>query len=157
MTQRQNKIIEEYLFDVFSKLDGGRFINESNEVIDAWWNDVFLLEAITQMGQHTYSIADFCKPKVFFGSDEDEDDDDQEVGEQDDQDGCGGQRTEAVVNYLNEFYQHEDYYDYFIGNGMYEQEPGESVLQIQYLYVYTVENNDYFMNCIMYGCGNILK
>jgi hypothetical protein len=95
------------------------------------------------MGQHNYNIADFCKPNVFLGTRYD-----QEVGEQ---------SINDVVSYLNKFYQHEDYYDYFIGNGMYEQEPDESTLQIQYLYVYTIEKSQYFMNKFIYGNDVILK
>ena len=150
MTQQQQQIIEDYLFDVFVKLDGVRKF-ESNEDIESWWNHVFLLEAITSMGQHNYNIADFCKPNVFFGTRYD-----QEDGEQNDQED-GEQRIKYVVSYLNNFYQHEDYYDYFIGNGMFEQEPGQSILQIQYLYVYTVENSQYFMNKFIYGNDIILK
>ena len=142
MTQQQQQIIEDYLFDVFVKLDGDRRF-ESNEDIESWWNHVFLLEAITSMGQHNYNIADFCKPNVFLGTRYD-----QEVGEQ---------SIKDVVSYLNKFYQHEDYYDYFIGNGMYEQEPDESTLQIQYLYVYTIEKSQYFMNKFIYGNDVILK
>jgi hypothetical protein len=142
MTQQQQQIIEDYLFDVFVKLDGDRRF-ESNEDIESWWNHVFLLEAITSMGQHNYNIADFCKPNVFLGTRYD-----QEVGEQ---------SINDVVSYLNKFYQHEDYYDYFIGNGMYEQEPDESTLQIQYLYVYTIEKSQYFMNKFIYGNDVILK
>jgi hypothetical protein len=166
MTQQQQQIIEDYLFDVFVKLDGVRKF-ESNEDIESWWNHVFLLEAITSMGQHNYNIADFCKPNVFFGTRYDQEDgeqndqedgeqNDQEDGEQNDQED-GEQRIKYVVSYLNNFYQHEDYYDYFIGNGMFEQEPGQSILQIQYLYVYTVENSQYFMNKFIYGNDIILK
>ncbi len=157
MTQRQHKIIEEYLFDVFLKMDGDRFLNESYEVVESWWNDIFLLEAITDMGQQNYTFADFCKPNVFFGNADQEEGPDEGPDEGPEEEQKRGPDTDIVVNYLKNFYEHEDYYDYFVGNGMYEQDPYNSTLQIQYLYVYTVENREYLMNNIMYGSCNTLK
>ena len=157
MTQRHQQIIEEYLFDVFVKLEG------NGEKSKSWWNQVFLLEAITNMGQHDYTIAAFCEPCDFFQLDdaEEEDDDDHD---DDDDDPANDEftitrRHKAVDNYLANYYQQEDYYNYFIGVEATRQarEGSERLLQQQYLYVYTIENSDYFMNKFIYGDDVMLK
>ena len=176
MTQRQQQIVEEYLFDVFVKLEG------NGEKSKNWWNQVFILEAITSMGQRDYTIATFCEPDKFFQLDaedhedataeleethEDEDEDDEdgdEDGDEDDDDSFSKftitRRHEAVDNYLENYYQHEDYYYYFMIATTGERGKAseqEQVLQQQYLYVYTLENSEYFMNKFIYGDDVMLK
>lgn len=170
MTQRQQQIIEEYLFDVFVKLEGNGEKNEN------WWNQVFILEAITSMGQHDYTIAAFCDPCDFFQLDdaEEEDEDDEDAGaaeleeetndDEEDNDSFSKftitRRHEAVDNYLENYYQHEDYYYYFMIAATGERGKAseqEQVLQQQYLYVYTLENSEYFMNKFIYGDDVMLK
>jgi hypothetical protein len=60
-----------------------------------------------------------------------------------------------LVNY----YQREDYHNYFIGLAATGQgkKKSERLLQQQYLYVYTIENSDYFMNKFIYGDDVMLK
>ena len=170
MTQRQQQIVEEYLFDVFVKLEG------NGEKSKSWWNQVFILEAITSMGQHDYTIAAFCEPCAFFQLDDAEDNDDdedaagaaepEETEEEtnDDDDSFSKftitRRHEAVDNYLENYYQHEDYYYYFMIAATGERGKAseqEQVLQQQYLYVYTLENSEYFMNKFIYGDEVMLK
>ena len=158
MTQRQQQIIEEYLFDVFVKLEG------NGEKSKSWWNNVFLLEAITNMGIHDYTIAAFCEPCDFFQLDEeDNQDEDTELDNMDDDptndEFTITRRHTTVDNYLVNYYQQEDYYNYFIGmaaNGQ-AKEKIERLLQQQYLYVYTIENSEYFMNKFIYGDDVMLK
>ena len=160
MTQRQQQIVEEYLFDVFVKLEGNGEKNAN------WWNNVFILEAITSMGQHDYTIATFCEPGKFFQGDDDaEDAEPEETNDDDDDDDSFSKftitrRHEAVDNYLENYYQHEDYYYYFMiaatgDRGKASEQ--EQVLQQQYLYVYTLENSEYFMNKFIYGDDIMLK
>ena len=118
MTQRQKEIIEAYLFDVFVKLEG------NGEKSENWWNNVFLLEAITTMGLRDYKIANFCGPSEFFKDDEESKDKDnneesKEKGESDtesethddtDDDAIDERKYEAVDNYLENYYQHDNYY-----------------------------------------------
>jgi hypothetical protein len=169
MTQRQQQIIEEYLFDVFVKLEG------NGEKSKSWWNQVFILEAITSMGQHDYKIASFCEPCDFFQLDDAEDNDDEDAAgaaeteeetnhDYDDDDSFSKftitRRHEAVDNYLENYYQHEDYYYYFMIAATGERGKAseqEQVLQQQYLYVYTLENSEYFMNKFIYGDDVMLK
>ena len=164
MTQRQQQIIEEYLFDVFVKLEG------NGEKSKSWWNNVFILEAITSMGQHHYTIATFCEPVKFFQLDSEVNDEDaaelEEETNDDEEDNDSFSkftittRHEAVDNYLENYYQHEDYYYYFMIAATGERGKAseqEQVLQQQYLYVYTIENSDYFMNKFIYGDDVMLK
>ena len=186
MTQRQQQIIEEYLFDVFVKLEGNGEKNEN------WWNRVFLLEAITSMRQHDYTIATFCEPSKFFQLDEGENEDEHETNDNNTEDTDPEtndtntedtdpetndtntedtdpetneiftltKRHEAVDNYLENYYQHEDYYYYFMIATTGERGKAseqEQVLQQQYLYVYTLENSEYFMNKFIYGDDVMLK
>lgn len=165
MTQRQKEIVEEYLFDIFIKLEG------NGEKSENWWNNVFLLEAITNMGLRHYKIADFCGPNDFFKHDESEDADkdkdkdksDTESERDDDEtddDYTDERKYEAVDNYLANYYQHDNYYwsllDIATTNAN-EGGNGECLLQQQYLYVYTIENSDYFMNKFIYGNVVMLK
>ena len=166
MTQQQKEIIEAYLFDVFVKLEG------NGEKSENWWNNVFLLEAITTMGLRDYKIADFCRPSDFFKDDEAEDDkgNKEEVkGESDtesetdddtDDDSTDERKYEAVDNYLENYYQHDDYYWTLLDLAATNANTGgngECLLQQQYLYVYTIENSDYFMNKFIYGDVVMLK
>ena len=165
MTQRQQQIVEEYLFDVFVKLEGNGEKNAN------WWNNVFILEAITSMGQHDYTIATFCEPCDFFQLDVEDNEDDgaaaepEETNDDDDDDDSFSKftitrRHEAVDNYLENYYQHEEYYYYFMIAATGERGKAseqEQVLQQQYLYVYTLENSEYFMNKFIYGDDIMLK
>jgi hypothetical protein len=164
MTQQQQQIIEDYLFDVFVKLEG------NGEKSANWWNNVFLLEAITTMGQHNYRINAFCEPGKFFQGDDDEDTEPEETEHDDEEDNTSDndsynkftitRRHEDVNNYLVNYYQHQEYYYYLMiwatgeRGGASEQ---ERVLQQQYLYVYTLENSEYFMNKFIYGDDIMLK
>ena len=172
MTQRQKAIIEAYLFDVFVKLEG------NGEKSENWWNNVFLLEAITTMGLRDYKIANFCRPSEFFKHDKAEAEDDNEnndatKGNSDtesetddnneddtDDDSTDETRYETVDNYLTNYYQHDDYYwpllDIAATNAN-TAGNGECLLQQQYLYVYTIENSDYFMNKFIHGDDVMLK
>lgn len=163
MTQRQQQIIEDYLFDVFVKLQGNTEKNEN------WWNNVFLLEAITNMGQHTYRIATFCHPNIFFKHEDEEEEEDNEGNEDNQTDDTDNDSTyndftiekrhEYVDNYLANYYQNENYSDYLLGMAttIAQRGGGESVLQQQYLYIYTIENSEYFMNKFIHGDDIILK
>ena len=161
MTQRQKEIIEAYLFDVFVKLEG------NGEKSENWWNNVFLLEAITTMGLRNYKIADFCGASEFFTNGEAEDNNEgaKEKGESDtesetDDDSTHEKRYEAVDNYLENYYQHDDYYWTLLDLATTNANAGgngEQLLQQQYLYVYTIENSDYFMNKFIHGDDVILK
>ena len=168
MTQRQQQIIEEYLFDVFVKLEG------NSEKTTNWWNNVFLLEAITNMGQRDYRIASFCEPCEFFkdeeadegehdeGGDHEDDkteDDDSEMTDADSTDNefIIEKRHEAVDNYLTNYYQHEDYHHYMMRMTNAMASRSERMLQQQYLYIYTIENSDYFMNKFICGDEVVLK
>lgn len=165
MTQRQKEIIEAYLFDVFVKLEG------NGEKSENWWNNVFLLEAITTMGLRDYKIADFCTPSDFFKDDEAEDnneetknkgesDTESETDDDTDDDSTDERKYEAVDNYLENYYQHDDYYWTLLDLAATNANTGgngECLLQQQYLYVYTIENSDYFMNKFIYGDVVMLK
>jgi hypothetical protein len=168
MTQRQKEIIEAYLFDVFVKLEG------NGEKSENWWNNVFLLEAITTMGVRDYKISNFCGPSEFFTNDEEAKDDNKEEtkekGESDtesetdddetDDDSTDERKYEAVDNYLENYYQHDDYYWTLLDLAATNANAGgngERLLQQQYLYVYTIENSDYFMNKFIYGDVVMLK
>jgi len=155
MTQRQQQIIEEYLFDVFDKLGG------NGEKTTNWWNNVFLLEAITNMGQRDYRIATFCEPCEFFKDEDaeadegDHEDDDSDMTDADSTD--NEKRHEAVDNYLANYYQHEDYYHYSMRMTSAMAYRSERMLQQQYLYIYTIENSEYFMNKFICGDEVVLK
>ena len=165
MTQRQKEIIEAYLFDVFVKLEG------NGEKSENWWNNVFLLEAITTMGVRDYKITDFCGPSEFFKDDEDEtenkhatkgeSDTESETDDDDtDDDSTDERKYEAVDNYLENYYQHDDYYWTLLDLATTNANAGgngEQLLQQQYLYVYTIENSEYFMNKFIHGDDVILK
>jgi hypothetical protein len=165
MTQRQKEIIEAYLFDVFDKLEG------NGEKSENWWNNVFLLEAITTMGLRDYKIADFCEPSDFFKNDKAEDnneetknkgesDTESETDDDTDDDSTDERKYEAVDNYLENYYQHDDYYWALLDLATTNANAGgngEQLLQQQYLYVYTIENSDYFMNKFIYGDVVMLK
>jgi hypothetical protein len=165
MTQRQKEIIEAYLFDVFVKLEG------NGEKSENWWNNVFLLEAITTMGVRDYKITDFCRLSEFFKDDEDETenkhatkgetDTESETDDDDtDDDSPDERKYEAVDNYLANYYQHDDYYWTLLDLAATNANAGgngEQLLQQQYLYVYTIENSDYFMNKFIHGDDVILK
>ena len=163
MTQRQQQIIEEYLFDVFVKLGG------NGEKTTNWWNNVFLLEAITNMGQRDYRIATFCEPCEFFKDEEadecehDEGEDGGNETEDDDSDMTDADSTdnekrhEAVDKYLANYYQHEDYYHYPMRMTSAMASRSERIMQQQYLYIYTIENSEYFMNKFICGDEVVLK
>jgi len=161
--QEHTKIVEEYLFDVFVKLGGFNKDNDkSQNEIDEWWDDVFLLEAITEYGNGEYTIAEFCDPTLFvrYASlsssllllEKNKDDDNDIITRY-----CDSEIEKHLRQYLNDFYQDQTYYTYFIINGHYEQDPSDTLLQQQYLYVYTLENYEYFKNKIIYGNDIILK
>ena len=156
MTQQQQQIIEEYLFDVFVKLEG------NGEKSVNWWNNVFLLEALTTMGQRNYSIATFCEPSKFF---KDDDDNGTEYNEEDtasesDQDDTDDDSTyissseEAVYTYLENYSEWELNDIANMNNAVGKK---RILLQSQYVYVYTLENSDYFMNKFIHGDEKMLK
>ena len=151
MTQQQQQIIEEYLFDVFVKLEGNceKSVN--------WWNNVFLLEALTTMGQRNYSIATFCEPSEFFKNDDK--DNEEDTASESDQDDTDEDSTyistseEAVYTYL------ENYSEWELNDivNMNNAVGKKRLLQSQYVYVYTLENSDYFMNKFVHGDEKMLK
>ena len=167
MTQRQQQIIEDYLFDVFVKLEG------NGEKSENWWKNVFLLEAVTNMGLRDYKISDFCEPSDFFKDDEAEEKGDSETESETDDDEdrdtdddstyddvfAISKRHEPVDNYLENYYQHENYYWVLFDLRAMNVVTGgsEHLLLQQYLYVYTLENSDYFMNKFIYGDVVMLK